>query len=151
MKHRVGDMLDYRAHHPEALYFITTNSFLRADGSLVMGRGIAKSVRDSEPGFDALAGQAVAQKCGHLGVYGVLRPDRARSLFLFQVKRNFRDKADVQLIAKSTSMLRALAQRWGHLEFHLNFPGIGNGKLKPQHVLPIVRTLPNNVFLWELG
>jgi len=31
----------------------------------------------------------------------------------------------------------------------LNFPGIGNGRLSPDQVLPLIKQLPDNVHVWR--
>ena len=33
---------------------------------------------------------------------------------------------------------------------HMNFPGIGNGKLIPEDVMPIIKDLPDNVKVYYL-
>jgi hypothetical protein len=32
---------------------------------------------------------------------------------------------------------------------HLNYPGIGNGRLRREDVLPIIALLPDQVTIWE--
>ena len=150
MQRRHGDMLAYAATHPADGYCITTNSFIKADKTLTMGRGIAQTVRDTYPGFAAQAGALVLKRCGHLGEYNLLRVPRRLNIALFQVKFNFADNADVQLIGRSTAALRAVAERHPQQQYHLNFPGIGNGRLTPEQVLPLIQSLPDNVTVWEL-
>lgn len=62
----VGDM--WQQYEQADLFLITTNSALRRDGALVMGRGIARQARERFPGLDAALGQEIQQRCGSLGV-----------------------------------------------------------------------------------
>lgn len=126
-------------------FLITTNSFLKQNGALVMGAGIAKQVRDTFPGIDRDIGAAIRQICGHLGRYGVLLGNH---LGVFQVKYYFVDPADLDLIRHSTNMLGRMADQAPTSSFALNFPGIGNGKLAFDDVYPIVDALPDNVQIW---
>ncbi|MCO5205659.1 MAG: hypothetical protein M9928_11545, partial [Anaerolineae bacterium] len=61
-QYRQGDM--WSAWDSADLFVITTNSTLRADGALVMGRGIARQARNRFPGIAAALGRAIAQTYG---------------------------------------------------------------------------------------
>ena len=54
-----------------------------------------------------------------------------------------------ELIKISTSMLGELANVYTNTRFDLNFPGIGNGHLSKDEILPIISKLPDNVHIWE--
>jgi len=85
------------------LFLITANSFVKRNGCLVMGAGIARQARDRFPGLDATLGQAIRETCGHpsigsgrrLGEYGLLISPRwpASRLGLFQVKYHWSTEA----------------------------------------------------------
>lgn len=126
-------------------FIITTNSWLKANGAVVMGRGIAKVARDRFPGIDIAMGNAIASNCGHMGVYGFLEGSK---ICAFQVKRHFKEKAELDLIIRSCNALTMFAIENRDLSIHLNFPGIGYGGLDIQNVLPIVSKLPDNVNVW---
>lgn len=72
-------------------------------------------------------------------------------LHLFQVKYHWADDADLNLVKFSTSMLKDWATARPQRLFALNFPAIGNGRLSPKDVLPIVDTLPDNVHVWQFA
>lgn len=132
------------------IFLITTNSFVKKNGRLVMGAGIAKAIRDRFQ-IDGILGEEIKNRCGHLGEYNVLCcPQRLGSTWLcaFQVKYHFANAADLQLIWRSTQRLKAYALNHPALQMHLNFPGIGNGKLDYEAVKPIVDELPDNVNVW---
>lgn len=129
-------------------FCITTNSYIRKDGALVMGRGIAKEAAQRIPGIEFRAGRQVKLECGHLGVY---QPIYCDPIVLFQVKRHFSSPASIDLIRLSCAALSVWASAHTNDRFDLNFPGVGNGKLRREDVLPIINTLPDNVHVWEYG
>lgn len=139
------------------LFLITTNPIVKADGSIVMGRGIAKQMKDKYPAFpyrfanryrmavdeqkfvDVLAPTSI----GLVGVYG------GQMCGWFMVKAHWQLPADLSVIDRSVHELSKLAKASKDYRIDLNFPGIGNGKLKREDVLPIIEQLPDNVHVWE--
>jgi len=144
-----GDM--WSVYGKTDLFCITTNSYIRKDGCLVMGRGIAKQAVERIPDIAQQFGRMIMKDCGHMGTYGLItwkrRPEQ--SMAAFQVKRHFKEEADVKLITISTTMLSELATTYSDARFDLNFPGIGFGRLPRDEVLPIIERLPDNVHIWE--
>lgn len=130
-----------------ALFLITTNSSIRTDGCLVMGRGIAKEARDRFPGLDRALGKMVWE---YGDEYGLLLSESwpEKRLGVFQVKYHWKARADLYLIGLSTEMLAEWALEFQDLRADLNFPGIGNGGLDKRDVLPIVERLPDSVHIW---
>jgi len=55
MKFQKGDM--WTAYKDSDLFLITTNSFVRKDGELVMGRGIAQQAKRLYPMVPKIAGE----------------------------------------------------------------------------------------------
>ncbi len=146
------------------LFLITSNSTIKKNGALVMGRGLAREARDRVPGLDLEAGRAVTRSAiAGRSDYGlVILP--TCPFGLFQVKRAFKQPALLPLIERATFDLLKLLERardgyarspWSpHEPFHLlrvdlNFPGIGNGGLGRDDVLPIIASLPDIVHVWE--
>lgn len=127
------------------VYIVTTNSYIRREGSLVMGRGAALEATKRIPGIDREAGKIIP----HLGTYGlaiVRTPTDYRAGFgLFQVKYMFSDPADLELIKYSADMLTTLATREKKCQFRMNYPGIGFGHLTREDVEPLLSELPDNV------
>lgn len=146
MRRRVGDMWQVYGH---GLFLITTNSYLRKDGALVMGRGIASQALERWPKVQFDYGCRIRDACGHLGVYGLLVSEND-DFGLFQVKRHFRASASPDIIAASAQMLRAWCAAHPGIEVNLNYPGIGWGRLSEEVVEPIIRTLPDTVTVWTL-
>jgi len=132
------------------IYLFTGNNYITKNGKLVMGRGAALACRDLFEGCDKqFALKILTSK--HTPNYYVefieLAPNKL--LGVFQVKHNFADNADIELIKKSTNRLAYIAAQKPNIIFHMNFPGIGYGGLPLNRVLPIVDNLPNNIILYK--
>ena len=131
---------------PTTDYFIFTgNSFIKRNGALVMGRGIAREVRDKWPGIDVEIGRELMKHIHTDNFYGLVLGEK---IGVFQVKHHFSDPAELILIAASAELLRIEAEDHPHARYALNFPGIGNGHLKYDNVLPLLKHLPDNVNIW---
>lgn len=140
---KTGDMWSV---FDEVDYFvITTNSIVKNNGALVMGAGIAKQVRDKWPGIDVEIGDAIEKICGSGGKYGLLLGNK---IGVFQVKYHFKDMANLDLIKRSALDLEEYARTNPDKTYALNYPGIGNGRLKRWAVDPLLENLPDNVQIW---
>lgn len=141
---RTGNMWDQ--WQESSLFLITTNSTVKKNGRLVMGRGIAQQARDKFPGLDLALGKQI-----EYSKYGLLISlDWPRKkLGCFQVKYNWYDKADLDLIKHSTEMLLGFIKTSKPKLVSLNFPGIGYGGFSRDLVLPIISVLPDCVPVWE--
>jgi hypothetical protein len=139
---------------------VTTNASIKQDGSLVMGAGFARQVCAALPGFAADAGRIIRQvqqaaqaRNERSEDYGLLRLSQTARYwrwFLFQVKRRFSDAASLDVIALSVSHLDIWARPHPKRSWGVNFPGIGCGCLRETDVLPVIETLPDNVFIFKL-
>lgn len=146
---RLGNM--WTAYTTADLFLVSTNSTIRQDGALVMGRGIARQAKERFPGLDAALGRQVQALCGNQGIYGLLVSPRwpAAKLGAFQVKQHYSQPASLELIRRSTAALCAWCADHPDAQVALNFPGIGNGRLRRADVLPIIAQLPDRVAIWE--
>lgn len=147
----VDGLLDYlKPWATPDLYLFTGNRYITAKGKLVMGRGAALQCRDTYLGVDKDLADKISK--------GELSPnyfvkftqlDKDQYLGVFQVKNNFADKAELEIIKRSTKILTQYAIKKPHLNFHMNFPGIGYGGLPYESILPIMQELPDNVILYK--
>lgn len=146
---KVGNM--WHAWREADLFLFTGNSTVRRDGALVMGAGMAREVRDMFPGIDYVLGDVIIKKYGSGNWYNLLIspqwPDK--KLGAFQVKTDWNANASLKLIRHSTGILTQWCQLYPDARVHLNFPGIGNGKLSKEQVAPIIATLPDSVIIWS--
>ena len=131
---------------------VTTNSTVRRDGHLVMGRGAALEATQKWSDLPFFLGSVIKDK----PEYGVLIAPSNHSFLTwgtyigaFQVKHHWRDDASLNLISMSTSRLTILAETFPNWMFVMNYPGIGNGRLDRSDVSQIIKYLPDNVEVWE--
>jgi hypothetical protein len=142
----VGELFDARTD----VLIVTGNATLKANGAVVMGRGAAKELRDRVPGIDRSFGKHIARSSGPYGL--VLLPQlTGPTLGLLQVKRNYWEPADPELIRNSLGILATVARASPERRFDLNYPGIGNGRLAREVIEPLLNVLPNNVHVWARG
>ena len=120
----------------------TANSCVKADGSLVMGAGIAKQVRDRFPGIDRLIGAVVKATGTRFGLI------LGRKIGVFQTKLHWRDPSPVELIEHSTRLLTVRASDTPGERFDMTMPGCSHGQLSRSIVDPIISFLPDNVHVW---
>jgi len=155
MKLAVGNMFD----HPADLILVTTNSYVRSNGTLVMGRGAAAEL--SKRYFlnaESVFGARVMKYPG-LGVYkkyGVIVDEDCTyntpimvEFGIFQVKYHWGKPAVPDLISYSAQKLCEIAHEYKSIS--LNYPGIGNGGLDKSVVGPLIECLPGNVTVFERG
>ena len=154
---RQGDM--WSVYQEADLFLITTNATLKQNGALVMGRGIARQARDRFPGLDLALGGHIQSVCdgsanalkSGLSAYGLLVSPRwpVAKLGAFQVKTHYRQTADLDLIAHSAESLAVWCEAHPQAAVHLNYPGIGNGRLNQVDVWPLIAQLPKQVTIWQ--
>ena len=122
---------------------VTTNGFVKANGGCVMGRGIARQVRDMFPGIDIRLGGYIKKygnRCFNLA--DVTMNGKKFRLVSFPVKHIWSDQADINLIIKSCGELMELADKYGYKKIYLPAPGCGNGRLNYEHeVKPWIENL----------
>jgi hypothetical protein len=142
---RKGNMWKSEAN----LILFTGNSTIRKDGALVMGRGAALQTKQIFPGIEFELGKKITL-ADISKPYGVIICETYSEpeIGVFQVKRNWRDDADTNLIRFSCIKLAEVANSYKLIA--LNFPGIGYGRLKRNYVIGIIISyLPDNVEVWE--
>jgi len=108
-----------------------------------MGRGAALEVRDAYPEV-----QFAMPNVGNVNFCYVDKNHTDQWIGWFKVKHDWKQPADLELIHQSTRDLSVIAGSRPDLTFHLNAPGIGNGGLKWDDVVRVVRVLPDNVLIY---
>ncbi len=144
--------LNYSVVSSNEWKFFTGNSFVNKHGALVMGRGAALSVKMKYPDIDKAFGRIVKASINSAGEYYLawLRPP---GIGVFQVKRNFKEKADLDLIGASAGVLSAFARHYKDHTIHVNYPGIGYGGLDFSVVHAVLRKEcpQDNVIFWKVS
>ncbi len=130
---------------------VTTNAFIKRNGALVMGRGAALQATQQITNIEFEAGREVERVCGRSmsKAYGflIVRPptDDKVGFGLFQVKWHWSNPANLGLIQMAVEKLAEFADLNPDVSIRMNYPGIGNGKLKRSEVEPLLVSLPDNV------
>lgn len=134
-----------------SLLAIPANSTLDSRGHLVMGRGAALQLKQREPHIPALAGARITHTCGDNGRYGFM-PITARHA-LFQSKTDWRHPSNIDLIAFSIGgLVRWLCDNHPSRRVGLVMPGVGNGGITFEEVLPLLASLSDRVVVyWQPG
>lgn len=136
------------------MFLITTNPIINKQGLAVMGRGIAKQMADRYPEVrkDFANTMHTIKACkmwpcytDSIGAYGYPK----QPVGFFMVKDHWAAQARPEIIRNSVRELCAWIDDCQYHRVDLNFPGIGNGKLRRDDVLPLLEPLPDNVHIWE--
>ena len=111
---------------------ITINIYVKKNGDLVMGRGIAKQATQRYPGIAYALGRKITEVISFTEPENQLYVNLKNNLIAMPVKRFWGDEADLKLIDKN---LEKLATLGNHIITHdlgkliyLPRPGCGNGK-----------------------
>lgn len=149
-----GDMFDVWGKTD--LFMFTSNPIVNKQGLAVMGRGIAKQLADRIPTIRKDFADKILSDPWHMPSGWFATYDE-QPVGYFMVKSHWAEPAKLEIIKRSLgSLVDYITEEvaiWENkdLRIDLNFPGIGNGKLKREDVLPIIQYLPDNVHIWEYG
>lgn len=138
-----GEMFDAPGVH-----IVTANSFISGDGTLVMNMGAGLSLKSRYPELPKVLGAMVKEYCGHLGTYGLLLYG---SKGILQTRRDLGGKMDPELITYGLKVLFSIAEGNPGVTYHLNHPGVSLNKMSIPEIDKLLRSLPENVWVWEKG
>lgn len=145
----INEKLDYsKPHSLRSVVLFTGNSYINKKGELVMGRGAALDVKKQFPDLPKKFGDCITVAGKEYGVI-LITQFPLHTMGVFQVKYHYKDNADILLIKNSTEKLKKYALKAPNLIFHMNFPGIGWGGLTEKQVMPIIESLPDNVWIYK--
>lgn len=141
MNEVTGDLWKFEADYR----CITTNGFVKKNGSAVMGRGCALEATQRYPDIAEILGQLLKIHGNHVHELGYLesregkRESFAMDLLSFPVKHHWMKRADLSLIRRSAEELRDFMDKAdpGYTVV-VPRPGCGNGQLSWTEVKPIL-------------
>ena len=120
MKEVFGDLWEF-----DGIIAITTNGFVKRDGTCVMGRGCAKQAVIRFPGLPNKLGTKISAEGNHVFYFPEHR------LITFPVKHRWWEAADLGLIERSArELLKMIEVKKIKEAVYLPRPGCGNGRLK---------------------
>lgn len=141
MKIKIGNLFDSN----DNLIVVTGNSYIKKNTEVVMGKGAALELKKLAPNIAYRFGNQILNICGSNGFYGFITSGRNG---LFQVKTHFKDNAELYLVERSTELLNEYILDKDYPTISMNFPGIGNGRLKAELVIPILEKLPDEITIY---
>ena len=137
-------LLDYTTPWPmDNVRIFTGNPIVKKNGAVVMGAGAAKVVRDAYKGIDVYFGKGMTTSTLLKFVY----TDNGYMGWA-KVKNHWQMPADLGVVASMVEVLTEVATKRPDMIFHMNYPAVGNGKLKREDVEPLLVGLPDNVCLY---
>lgn len=122
MKEIIGNMWDIKSEYK----CITTNGYIKSNGEAVMGRGVALQAKNKFPELPRILGKHIRENGNRPGL---LIYTGQYSIFSFPVKHHWKEKADLDLIIKSSQYMMDEADRFRAESILLPKPGCGNGQL----------------------
>lgn len=151
-RYKYGDMFE-KLEPNNNLFVITTNSFIKKDGCLVMGRGAAKKLSDRFSGIAKFAGKYIAKfkkEYKHEDYLFFTLKYEHRLLGFLQVKRFFKENSDLRLIRESIGHMNQFVETAPWIkEINMNYPGIGYGGLEKKAVKPLLKVLGKRFVVWQ--
>lgn len=146
MQMRTGDMWSVQGEAD--LFLFTSNAVINSKNELVMGAGFALEVKRRYPYLAREMAGLVISYSNKRRWYGVIRSLRC-NLGAFQTKVEWKHNSIPELISFSTDRLIREVETFNLKRVHLNFPGIGQGALPEDIILPIIQRLPDEVTIWK--
>lgn len=163
MQRHYGNMLnEFILPSKTKLLVFTANGVITNNKKLVMGAGIAKTIKEQYPDIDSWFGQAMVgnprlliptvtkhNEDVYVYKYGLLRGVyNEQAIAALQTKLHFSTPSPLELVKQSLLILEN-ATKDNYEEVHLTMPGVGYGKLPLRDVLPLVERLPDNFHVWS--
>ncbi|MCK4351801.1 ADP-ribose-binding protein [candidate division WOR-3 bacterium] len=139
MKEIFGDLFEQK---DADVICITTNGFVKRDGSCVVGRGCAKEA-DRRWNCSKTLGELIRH---WENIPVIFYRTNDYTVVSFPVKHNWWEKADLDLIRKSANLLVGLADFYDWKKVVLPRPGCGNGRLDWKDVKPVLEPILDDRF-----
>ena len=130
MKEIVGDIFSNTILNIADAICITTNGFIKKDGTAVMGAGVAKIARDSFDGISSDLAHLIKLNGNKVQIIRWMGYNKGEiAMIAFPTKHNFWEKSDIKLIEKSARQLKEMTDFHDWRKVILPRPGCSNGKL----------------------
>ncbi len=139
--YKKGEMFDFPGVH-----IVTANSFISGNGTLVMTMGAGLSLKSRYPELPKVLGAIIKEYCGHQGRYGLILHG---SKGILQTRYDLSGKMDPELITYGLKVLYSIAEGNPGVTYHLNHPGVSLNKMSMPEIDKLLRSLPENVWVWE--
>src|SRR5208282_759579 len=140
-KETYGDLFAFYKR-PGHKICLTTNGYIKKDGTGVMGAGCAREAVNIDSDLPRLLGQSLKTR-------GNVVANLTEDFISFPVKRVWMEDASLELIQRSAEALKERALTQPNIKFMLPRPGCGNGRLKWESVKSLLESLdlPSNIII----
>lgn len=121
---------------------ISTNCCINSKGKAIMGKGIAKYIKDNFKGIDSKLGSLISTDLTgvfYLGEYSYR--GKVFYLYNFPTKYNWMNNSSYELIVESAKKLYKLTKDQNNINFYIPAPGCGYGGLNYKRVKAILSDL----------
>jgi len=138
----IGKAKIWELHDEGNWIVIPINGYVRRDGLLTMGAGLARALVDKYPELNIA--EELGLGIGSQGLQVFVNP--SLRVFAFPTKYHWQDDADISLIKESAQQMAIIAT---HLEVEtvaLPQVGCGNGKLKWEEVRKVLEPILDDRF-----
>jgi hypothetical protein len=143
----INSLLNYPSElEPANIYLCTTNTTIKNNGELVMGRGNALAFAKAYPEAPRILANMLKKNPKPVLLIPV---QGGGGIGAFQTKEHWRNPSTIEIVQASTDKLAYYANKSPEWTFHLPFPAISNGGLTVEDILPIIEKLPNNVLVYK--
>lgn len=138
MIERQVDILSFSVLDDADAVCFTSNGVVKNDGTLTMGKGVAKQFADRFIGLSRAAGIAVDK---HGNVCQIVALRSGVYIVTFPTKHDWRENSDLNLIVKSAKELMKLIEDRNWNKVYMSFPGCGCGKLNKEDVRAAIKDI----------
>lgn len=122
---------------PGNLVLVTTNNVIKSNGSLVMGKGIAREACIKFPGIDKVFGNMVRTIGEEYGIL-IADPYAALPIGALQTKYGWMYPSPAALVVSSLYKLRAWMAKHKEVVVHIPLPGSGLGGISVPEATSLV-------------
>jgi hypothetical protein len=125
-----------------------TNGVVKANGCLVMGKGLAKAFAQRYPALPQHFGSLVEENGNHAYVYEPEGIGPQKDIVSFPTKHHWSQPADLRLIERSARRVKEWASAYGWAQIALPRVGCGLGQLDwHTQVQPLLSQILDDRFL----
>lgn len=148
MKEIVGDIFSHTIWNIADAICITTNGFVKKDGSAVMGAGVAKAAKEKFPDITFDLASYIKENGNKVQIIKWLAyKGKEIAIVAYPTKHNFWEKSDINLIVKSAWQLKDLTDCYQWNKVIVPRPGCSNGKLSwISDVKPVITNIFDDRF-----
>jgi len=131
----------WKKHEKGYFIAVTTNGVVKADGTCVMGKGIALQAAQKFPTLPEKLGYKLRRSGNHVYAFLEIR------ILSFPTKHDWRDPSSLSLIKQSCEELVAILHEYNIDRLYMTRPGCGNGRLDWNDVKPILEGTLDDRFI----